>query len=153
MKAWAFTGTRKGLSNDQLLSLDFIVVRLRQQGYTVHHNGLAIGADTVALYVARKERFYTVGHPVRHKDQNRSLRGMCNELRPVWGKPIDRNHNMVNESQLVVACPFEKEEQIRGSGTWATMRYAKRKGRSLCVIWPDGSVEWNSVKKVDSQRS
>lgn len=47
---------------------------------------------------------------------------------------------MIDEIELLVACPSTAREILR-SGTWATIRYA-RKARILIVrVNPDGSME------------
>lgn len=57
--------------------------------------------------------------------------------------PITRNHHIVDNSGIIIATPKEFVEQKVGSGTWATIRYARRKEKeglvSLIIVWPDGS--------------
>jgi len=43
-----------------------------------------------------------------------------------------------DELGLVLACPAQKREQLR-SGTWATIRYARKTGVKMFVIFPDGT--------------
>lgn len=58
---------------------------------------------------------------------------------------IARNHIMVDlldpcgEDEMW-AFPGEQAEVLR-SGTWATIRYAKKQGVNLYVIYPDGTIE------------
>jgi len=47
-----------------------------------------------------------------------------------------RNHDIVDAVDKMYAFPKEIEEQWRGSGTWATIRYAKKKKKSLMVSFP-----------------
>ena len=53
--------------------------------------------------------------------------------------PLVRNRRMVDEAHRVYACPKEFHEIVR-SGTWATIRYAKKTGKFLTIIWPDGTI-------------
>lgn len=60
-----------------------------------------------------------------------------NEVRPAK-PPLIRNHDIVNNVELMIACPFETTEQLR-SGTWATIRYTRKQKKHLIIIWPDGT--------------
>jgi hypothetical protein len=53
---------------------------------------------------------------------------------------LDRNKDIVKSCDLLIAFPNSKEEQIR-SGTWSTMRFAKKIKRKMIIIFPDGSKE------------
>ena len=52
---------------------------------------------------------------------------------------LDRNHDIVDETELLIACPKEPEEITR-SGTWATIRYARKKKKKLRIILPNGRM-------------
>jgi len=50
----------------------------------------------------------------------------------------------------MAATPKEKDEQWRGSGTWATIRYSKKKNKPLSVIHTDGAVDiFNKPVEID----
>lgn len=53
---------------------------------------------------------------------------------------IKRNHNIVNNTDILFAFPPTKEEVLR-SGTWCTIRYAIKKKHKVCIIYPDGTIE------------
>jgi hypothetical protein len=53
--------------------------------------------------------------------------------------PLVRNKIIVNESDCMIATPAEAQEQQRG-GTWSTIRYTRKVGKPLVVIFPDGTV-------------
>jgi cytosine/uracil/thiamine/allantoin permease len=55
------------------------------------------------------------------------------------GPYLWRNHQIVDATAALLACPFEFEEQLR-SGTWATVRYARTLGRPIRFFWPDGTT-------------
>ena len=55
-------------------------------------------------------------------------------------KYLDRNHDIVDASAEMLALP-SGPEKMRGSGTWATIRYARRTRVPLLICWPDGRVE------------
>lgn len=59
------------------------------------------------------------------------------EYEPDWEPK--RNHDIVDATEWLIATP-KKFEEIR-SGTWATVRYAKKVKKPVTIIWPDGSIE------------
>jgi hypothetical protein len=150
MTAIMVTGTRQGMTLDQWDAFQrAVVATLDIDGQHVFHDGDCEGADSQALGVVRKLReqgwnVETHGHP-------------CNGTAAEWRAfnehdvehdplpPITRNRVMVDQSRVVFAAPKEWEEDapVRGSGTWATIRYARRnlaKLAKLVIVWPDGSV-------------
>lgn len=125
-----FTGTQRGMTVSQVTSLRYL---LWNSGYVVHH-GDCIGADAQAHDIARACGLRVIIHPP------------INEAKRAWCKGdvilperdyLDRNHDIVDACVWLVAAPGEEEEKIR-SGTWSTVRYARRKGRSIKIIPPDG---------------
>jgi hypothetical protein len=117
------------------------------------HDGDCVGADDQAHRLVDHYRYLTKqkikmhGHP-------------CNiDAQRAWNEfdvehqakaPLQRNRDIVACSEVVYAAPKEFEEQMRGSGTWATMRYCVRQGVKLVVVWPDGTYEEDYVP--DSMR-
>jgi hypothetical protein len=57
-------------------------------------------------------------------------------------KYMIRNHNIVNETDIIVAFSPTDKEIIR-SGTWATIRYAHKKNKKVIIIFPNGNVSKN----------
>ena len=52
---------------------------------------------------------------------------------------LARNKDIVRDSELLVATPGEETEHLR-SGTWSTVRFARKLGRVVWVILPDGQI-------------
>lgn len=52
---------------------------------------------------------------------------------------LQRNKVIVDRCGVLVAAPGEAQEQLR-SGTWSTIRYARRVGRPVIMVLPDGTV-------------
>jgi len=58
-----------------------------------------------------------------------------------------RAPNLVRDKRIVGMCtrliagPSGPEAAHPGSGTWATVRMARREGKPVTLIWPDGRVE------------
>lgn len=128
-----FTGTQRGMTEAQYGAM-WTMLCARAPG--VFHHGDCIGADEKAAYLARKAGFRVVGHP----PINESKRAFfpSDETWPAAAY-LDRNKTIVNRSQEMIATPSEVEEQLR-SGTWSTIRYARRVGRPLHVLLPDGRL-------------
>jgi len=53
---------------------------------------------------------------------------------------LERNRAIVDETDILLAAPLESEEQLR-SGTWATVRYARKQHKTVLVIFPNGIVQ------------
>ena len=50
------------------------------------------------------------------------------------------NREIVDESELILACPPVAEEEFR-SRTWGTIRYARNQSKAVVVIYPNGTVD------------
>tara|TARA_Y100000034_G_scaffold137014_1_gene218432 strand:- start:3830 stop:4225 length:396 start_codon:yes stop_codon:yes gene_type:complete len=124
-----FTGTRKGLSERQRN-----VLALLLRDCTFHH-GDCEGADTEAHGIARENGCSVHLHP----PINDSARAFCEaDVSEEPKEYLVRNHDIVDFSDVLIACPRQKKEQLR-SGTWATIRYARKAGKSLMIVFPDGT--------------
>ena len=136
-----FTGTRKGMTIDQWQTFTEKILDFEM---TEWHDGDCVGADDQAHKVI--ENFMKevpgfqprlIGHPC-NLEKYRAFNDF-DELREVK-PPLARNRDIVDEVQIMFAAPFEYEEVVRGSGTWATIRYTRQQQKPIHVIWPDGSM-------------
>lgn len=131
--AVGFTGTQRGMTVQQALSVKRL---LRLFEWTHFHHGDCIGADAEAHEIAIERGLKIVLHPPEIDDK-RAWKFSEDTRRP---KPyLDRNHDIVDECWYMVAAPGEDVEQLR-SGTWATVRYARKLHRSLWLVLPSGEV-------------
>lgn len=99
-------------------------------------HGDCFGADAQAHILARKLGWRVIIHPPIELQK----RAMCvgDEVWP--SKPyLVRNHDIVANTDRMVATPRGYSEEMR-SGTWATVRYALKIGRTVYVVTPDGDV-------------
>jgi len=103
---------------------------------TEFHHGDCVGADAEAHEIFGDEE-----HTVIHPPANASKRAWCEAktILPVYDY-LDRNHAIVDETDLLIACPAKDKEQLR-SGTWATVRYARKLSRPVIIITPAGNIE------------
>lgn len=136
-----FTGSRDGMTKEQLASVRELMRVLRPKEA---HHGDCVGADAYFHAVCLDEYIPLI---VIHPPDKDGLREFCGKgplakSTLVLRNPLpylDRNKNIVNACQLLIACPKEVEEQQR-SGTWSTVRYAKKQGVDINVIQPDGTI-------------
>lgn len=128
-----FTGTQRGMTEPQWATFWRL---LCERAPGVFHEGDCIGADAQAARGARVAGFYIVGHPPINSSKRAFFQAdALREPLPY----LDRNKRIVNESEEMIATPGEFEEQLR-SGTWSTVRYARRVKRPVWVILPDGRL-------------
>jgi predicted Rossmann fold nucleotide-binding protein DprA/Smf involved in DNA uptake len=52
---------------------------------------------------------------------------------------LKRNKDIVRGTELLLATLAEASEQHR-SGTWSTVRFARKQGRAIWLIQPDGVI-------------
>lgn len=132
-----FTGTQHGIRRAQRESLLFVLARARIAGALWMHNGDCLGADDTAGRIWR-----SLGGKIHlHPPINDAKRARMNFDETAEPKPyLDRNHDIVDASAELFATPCEMFEWQR-SGTWATIRYARKIGRAYTIIWPNGAIE------------
>lgn len=75
-----------------------------------------------------------------HPPINSSKRAWKNGILKKEKEYLDRNHDIVDCSDILITCPKEDVEQLR-SGTWATIRYAKKSNKKTIIIYPSG-IYW-----------
>src|SRR5271168_5416422 len=137
-----FTGTHKGALPIQLANAKEKLRLLKEEGFDEFHHGACIGADEQVAKIAKDLGFKVVAHPGLAKDPTNML------FRSEWSENdeileaknfIERDHDIVNATEVMLATPLTFEETTR-SGTWTTVRYAKAQGRTegstLFVIRP-----------------
>jgi len=123
-----FTGTRKGMTPVQLLRVGHLLDGLRPQ--EVHH-GDCIGADKQFNDMVYK-RIRCLIHP----PENDKYRAHCKGSLVYPAKPyIDRNHDIVDETDMLIAAPAQPNPIVR-SGTWSTVRYARQRGKFVILVKP-----------------
>lgn len=130
MKA-GFTGSRKGMTLQQKAKVKEL---FKSIDISELHHGDCIGADEEihGMFIWKK-----VGHP----PTVRGLRAfkLFDEWRPE--KPyLERNRNIVDETEILIATPNGTEKECGRSGTWSTIRYAKKQQKKIYIILPTGEV-------------
>lgn len=132
-----FTATRRGLTEPQADLLRRTLAHLCER-YTslVFRHGDCVEGDEVGAQIAHSLGMWVIAHP----PINEVLRAYAyqDQTEPPRNY-LDRNWDIVQASHVVIGCPDSKVERAR-SGTWATIRMARKRVVPLLVIDPHGTV-------------
>jgi len=132
-----FTGSRKGMTQEQMASFRSLMKQFQPQGF---RHGDCVGADADAHGIMlelgmESDRIWLFPSDIV------AMRAFCCGLvatRPQ--SPLMRNRLIVDHSDVLIATPDTSYERQR-SGTWATVRYAKQSHRVVIVIAPCGTMQ------------
>jgi hypothetical protein len=130
-----FTGTQQGMTAAQKLALRSLL----DGGAGEFHHGDCVGADDEAHDIANECGYAIILHPPTNGSK-RAWREMPRHMMRPEKPYLDRNKDIVRETASLIAAPAEPEEQLR-SGTWSTVRFARRQGKPVFLILPDGTVQ------------
>lgn len=135
-----FTGTRMGMQTAQWRSVfDLCSSWLIKEA----HHGLCKGSDDEYHWLLRTLRIgpsiLIHGHPPINRGGVGQLKTFtdCNVMHPDKEYKV-RDRDIVDASGRMIATPFCPE--IARSGTWTTVRYARKKLKPLWIVMPDGSI-------------
>jgi len=133
-----FTGTRKGMTSAQLSGLKRLL-----SGYagplTEFHHGDCVGADEEAHGIVREieaHKIKIIIHPPVELRWRAKCRG--DEALPPKNY-MRRNRDIVNVCDILVAVS-DSDKELISSGTWSTVRYARKTGKPRIIIYPSGVV-------------
>ena len=129
-----FTGTQDfGKVSDRRVDRLWEYLKLlKENGSTHFHHGDCIGADNMAATQAHRIGFKVIVHPPKNASK-RAFNAYYVEEKEPKGY-IARNHDIVDCSEILIGMPKNpKVEELR-SGTWATIRYARKIGKSVGII-------------------
>lgn len=112
-----------------------LMSELHRLGATDLHHGDCQGGDEEAHDIGRQLGLSIVGHP----PIGEGLRAfcVCDDMREP-AEYMVRNRNIVLETQVLLTTP-DGPERLR-SGTWATLRFAKKTKRPWICIAPSGEI-------------
>jgi hypothetical protein len=135
-----FTGTRTGMTGPQEQTLRMLMHLFQQEPWADKtrfdwHEGDCTGSDAQSVAIAREFGFWIIAHPPK----NTRYRAFAynDEMREPQTYHV-RDEQIVVETDRLVATPAQFDEVKRGSGTWLTIRYARRYKKPRYIIWPDG---------------
>jgi len=130
-----FTGTQRGMNDEQTECVREALASFRR--VAAAHHGDCIGADAEFHSICIE-----LGIPVHiHPPTNSAKRAFCEGAVSIDPEKdyLDRNRNIVDASKVIIAAPSGPDEKRR-SGTWATVRYARKSGKRVFIMLPDGDI-------------
>jgi hypothetical protein len=123
-----FTGTQEGMSEKQRSSLRQVLASFFADGARVFRHGDCVGADAQAHAKAKAAGFRVVIHP----PSDDSKRAFCQGDAVLTPRPyLVRNRHIVDASSVLIATP-KGDDELR-SGTWSTIRYARKVRRDFRI--------------------
>lgn len=125
MRRVGFTGSRVGMSVKQTIALRAVLSSTDE-----FHHGDCLGADAEAHRIAREAGVRAI---VVHPPSDPKARAFC--AGDVQRAPVPyliRNRSIVNETEFLIAAP--RGPEVLRSGTWATVRYARKVGKEVHVL-------------------
>ncbi len=130
-----FTGTRKGMTTAQKIRFRELISTLQVAKF-VHGDCIGADADAHRMIAIRGSI------PIHKRPSNiGSRRAFCSSGVSTCSKPVDpllRNKKIAEDCNILIVTPSGDQEVLR-SGTWATVRYARKLRRRIHIIFPDGS--------------
>jgi hypothetical protein len=145
MKTVGVTGTRKGLSPQQIKMLHDALEWLRRedQGFSHFVHGGAEGADeqlhTLAVLLGYTIEVWPSNRPEKHQRWSKDPSvTFCHEAYP----PMERNRYIVDTADHMLAAPAVEDwdRPTYRSGTVHTIRIAADQGKETWVITPEGEL-------------
>ena len=134
----AMTGTSKGhlLTEHQCHQFKEHLQTLWTQGFIHFRHGDCVGADALGHQYASEVGYSIIIHP-----PNKSrLRAFCQSHNILPEQEYrERNQAMVNGCDLLLALP-NRNKEVNRSGTWMTVRMARRANLPIVIFYPDGRV-------------
>lgn len=137
-----FTGTQRGMTKPQTAVVRRFLEMVFEEASGMDrcfHHGDCIGADAQAHQLA-----IGLGYSIElHPPDDSSKRAFCRDCgRERAALPyLIRNRAIVDVSNMVIAAPAEEHGEVLRSGTWSTVRYARRQKKMLIVVRPSGASE------------
>ena len=139
----SFTGPREGMTDRQKEEVTRILLLWpEERGFSAGfppvkeaHHGDSVGADSEFHDICRKLRILPALHP-SDIPRYRAFRisSIVHDPKP----PLLRNRDIVNSGMVLIAAL--RSVETRRSGTWSTVRYARKRGRKIILVHPDGKV-------------
>ena len=141
-----FTGTRNGMTN---LQRSFVVRAVGRCHVNEVHHGGCVGADEdfhrIALLLKLNTHVHfgcnSQGNSPSRMEETTEVKGLA--IKVYDPAPyLTRDKHIVDVVDMLIATPKGFKEELR-SGTWATIRYAKKKHKKILIVYPDGTYYVN----------
>lgn len=132
-----FTGTQNGMTDKQIEECYLFLVeatRIYNTNQLMVVHGACVGADHQFDSIAKEFNIVRGYYPSNIQRKQAKLESGAMAL-GMPDTPLQRNHLIVAASQIILAAPKESSEVLR-SGTWATIRYARKSNKLLKIFEP-----------------
>lgn len=130
-----FTGSRNGLNSEQKIQ---IIELLNNYDNIIVSHGDCVGADDDfhKLCLEYRENHHNKNLVIHiYPPSNPTMRAFNQEDVIMDEKPyLERNKNIINNSNILIACPQDKNNEVLRSGTWSTIRQAKKKQMEIFIF-------------------
>lgn len=138
------TGTQQGATLAQVRAARGLLLELADADPVddlILHHGDCIGWDAQAHALARRIGCAVEMHPPLNTSKRAWSEMLPNEHTHPAGEYLARNRCIVDWTRALVACPKEETGEEMRSGTWATVRYARKLKRPIYIVRPSGRIE------------
>lgn len=114
--------------------LAFLHHLLRDLKIEEFHHGLCVGSDHQAHRMARALQVPIYGHPP--KNQKAMMEFDPSEFAHLYPPDdyLPRDRSIVDHTALLLGAPFDDTVEVIRSGTWYTIRYARKQRTPHLVI-------------------
>lgn len=134
---YGFTGTRNGLNQIQQNEIINLLKNDLTNGNTIEvHHGDCVGADC-DFHVLCEKLNTNINANIKiviHPPNIKTLRAYCkSDHIEKEKKYLERNIDIVDQTNILIACPLSKNEELR-SGTWMTIRNARKKNKKVIIF-------------------
>lgn len=144
-----FTGTRYGMSSIQMKMFCVAIGHVSDSKDFTFHHGACVGSDEEAheiIYNTYPKCKIVIHPPI--EDMHRATFEESDRVMMLEGKTfLERNHDIVNACDVLIATPINKTGETKRSGTWATVRYARKQKKPIAIIRSNGmfSIEGGKI--------
>lgn len=142
-----FTGSRHGMQKAacakiQALFMIYWAIWPAGGDNTLHH-GDCVGSDEQAFNIAKFLGFASIAYPASDV-RNRWLASTASDIIRDAAPALERNKTIVSDSDILIAAVhgFNPGRMQERSGTWATIRYAKKEGLPIWLVDPWGQAQF-----------
>jgi hypothetical protein len=133
-----FTGTRHGMTPAQADALAARLAPYAEAEAWAFHHGDCQGGDAEAHQIAWMLGAIVHVHPPDNDTWRAYCAGPSRVLRHAPLPYLQRNQAIVEACDVLLAAPRQAQEERR-SGTWATIRDAKKLGKPVIILPPEAA--------------
>lgn len=123
-----FSGTRAKLHPRRFVELENLLEKI---AVSELHHGDCVGCDAMAHEIAEAMGCKVVIHPPVKDDLRAFKKSPLTRESKYY---LDRNRDIVDETEVLVAMPQFPDRETKRSGTWYTIRYARSKGKKVIIV-------------------